>query len=309
MRSMMLAIIRPSGSRTFLRSFGLILAAEAVTICVAWFMLGINTTAWIDEQTARLVPISQQAASRSDWSRLDEILGNKSTSLRETYSRQLAKLSRPVFGMEGEIYIIVSDHGHSYEIYGSDPSPTDVGQTPPWELEAYSTRKTTHTPGPYSDNGGTYLAACTPIERNGRVIGLVAAETDSATLAGFQGVVHRAFWWSILPAILASLVISYVLACMFVDPMDVFRAVGESVEGQRSQRADIPDLWDSLTPREKEVAELVRQGLTNQQIADRVTLALDTVKTHMKNISKKTGLSKVELAVAAQARREISAQN
>jgi DNA-binding CsgD family transcriptional regulator len=285
------------------------LAAEAVTIAVAWFMLGTNTTAWINEQTARLVPISQQAASSSDWSRLDQILSDKNTALRENYSRQLTKLTRPTFGMEGEVYIVVTDHGHSYEIYGSDPSPTDVGETPPWELEAYTTRKTTHTPGPYSDSGGTYLAAFTPIERNGRVIGLVAAETDSTTLAGLRGVVQRAFWWSILPAILVSLVISYVLACMFVDPMDVFRAVGESVQGQRTQRPDIPDLWDSLTPREKEIAELVRQGLSYQKIADKITVTLDTVKTHMKNINKKTGFSKVELAVAAQARREISAPN
>ena len=132
---------------------------------------------------------------------------------------------------------------------------------------------------------------------------MVAAETDSATLAGFQGVVHRAFWWSILPAILVSLVFSYVLACMFVDPMDVFRAVGESVKGQRSQGADILGLWDSLTPREKEVAELVRQGLTNQEIAGRLTLSVSTINTHMKNVSKKTGLGKVGLAVAAQARK------
>lgn len=305
---MLRSIVQRSASRTFLRSFGLILAAEAVTIAVAWFMLGINTTAWIDDQTARLVPISQQAASSFDWSRLDEILADKNAALRETYSRQLAKLSRP-FGMESEVYAVVTGHGHSYEIYGSDPSLTDVGQTPPWEREAYSTGKTTHTPGPYSDSGGTYVAAFTPVERNGRVVGLLAAETDSTTLAGLQGVVHRAFLWSILPAILASLVISYVLACMFVDPMDVFRAVGESVQGQRSQRADIPDLWDSLTPREKEVAELVRQGLMYQQIADRISVTLDTVKTHMKNINKKTGFSKVDLAVAAQARREISAQN
>jgi hypothetical protein len=144
MRSIIQDIFRRSSSRTFLRSFGLILAAEAVTIAVAWFILGANTTAWINEQTAHLVPISQKAASSSDWSRLDEILGDKNTALRETYSRQLSKLSRPIFGMEGELYIVVVDRGHSYEIYGSDPSPTDVGQTPPWELEAYSTRKPTH---------------------------------------------------------------------------------------------------------------------------------------------------------------------
>jgi DNA-binding NarL/FixJ family response regulator len=283
------------------------LAAEAVFIGVTWLMLDINTSAWIHNLTARLVPISRQAAASGDWSRADEILDSKNTALRESYAQRLSKLSLRFPNNEGEVYIVVVDHGHSYELYPSDSSPEDVGMAPSWELEAYSTGKSTYTPEPFSDNGGTYVGAFTPIVHEGRVVGLMAAELDSATLSQFQEIVRRAFLLSILPAVLASLVISYVLACMFVDPMDVFRAVEESAKGQRSQQSGSVDHWDTLTSREKELAELVRQGLTNPQIADKLSLSVDTVKTHLKNIHTKTGLGKLQLAVAAQARREMSA--
>ena len=168
MRSVMRAVTRPFGSLTFRWSFGLILLAEAVTVCIAWLMLGINTSAWIHEQTARLEQISQQAASSSDWSRLGEILDDKNTSLRTNYRRQLAKLSRPFTDRATSVYVVVTDHGRSYEIYDNDSDPTDVGEAPPWELEAYSKRTTTYTPVPFTDEGGSYLKrAFTPIAHNG----------------------------------------------------------------------------------------------------------------------------------------------
>ncbi len=39
-----------------------------------------------------------------------------------------------------------------------------------------------------------------------------------------------------------------------------------------------------ITPRELEVLELVAQGLSNQEIADRLFVSLNTVKTHASNI-------------------------
>jgi DNA-binding CsgD family transcriptional regulator len=303
---MIRAVVRRSTSRTFLLFLGLIVAAEAVAIGVAWLMLDRNISAWIQGQTARLIPISQQAASSADWSRLGEVLDAKNTSLRESYSRRLEKLSRPFFGNEGEVYVVVVDHGHSFEIYPSDPALEEVGKTPPWELEAYSTRRTTYTAVPYSDQGGTYLAAFTPILHNGRVVGLVAAELDSATLAEFQGIVRQAFWFSLLPAMIVSIIVSYALAYWFVDPIEVFRAVEETIQERRSQPSGLPDLWDCLTAREKAIAELARQGLTNPEIANKESISLDTVKTHFKNIRAKTGLKKSQLAVQAQALRDIS---
>jgi len=39
-----------------------------------------------------------------------------------------------------------------------------------------------------------------------------------------------------------------------------------------------------ITPREYEVLELVAQGLSNQEIADRLFVSLNTVKTHASNV-------------------------
>lgn len=39
-----------------------------------------------------------------------------------------------------------------------------------------------------------------------------------------------------------------------------------------------------ITPREFEVLELVAQGLSNQEIADRLFVSLNTVKTHASNV-------------------------
>lgn len=46
-----------------------------------------------------------------------------------------------------------------------------------------------------------------------------------------------------------------------------------------------------LTRREREVAELVAQGLSNREIAERLFLSIRTVDSHLEHIYKKLGLS------------------
>lgn len=54
----------------------------------------------------------------------------------------------------------------------------------------------------------------------------------------------------------------------------------------------------ALTPRELEVLPLVVDGLSNQEIADRLHLGVTTVKTHVANLMAKTGsANRVQLAV------------
>lgn len=48
----------------------------------------------------------------------------------------------------------------------------------------------------------------------------------------------------------------------------------------------------NLTFREVEIIALIREGLTNEQIAGRIYLSVETVKTHRKNIHTKLGISK-----------------
>lgn len=50
-----------------------------------------------------------------------------------------------------------------------------------------------------------------------------------------------------------------------------------------SQTGGSPEL-ESLTPREWEIAELIHQGLTNKEIAVRLTIEVATVKNHVHRI-------------------------
>jgi DNA-binding NarL/FixJ family response regulator len=53
---------------------------------------------------------------------------------------------------------------------------------------------------------------------------------------------------------------------------------------------------DPLTPREREVAELVGQALSNRDVASRLVLSERTVESHVRNMLTKTGLrSRTEL--------------
>jgi DNA-binding CsgD family transcriptional regulator len=54
--------------------------------------------------------------------------------------------------------------------------------------------------------------------------------------------------------------------------------------------------WESLSPREQDVAALTCLGYTNRQIAARLSLSPETIKTHVRNVLFKFDVnSKAEL--------------
>lgn len=309
---MIRAIVRRSTSRTFQRSFIIILIAEAITIFVAWLLLGFNIQAWLQARTASLIQISQQAASAADWSHVDKVPMGRDSRVGDAYQDRLFKLSSQHFnGKEGSVFLAFVENGEQYEIYsGTDIPVQDAGKANEWVLSAYRTRHTTFSPVPIADDTGTYLAAYTPILRNGKVVGLLAAEYDEAPASSFESIVRRAFWFSLLPATLIALIVAYVLASTFVEPLDVLRVIEETAQRQqaRSQAEEENDPWNSLTPQEKQMAELLRQGRESaKDIAEVLSLSTGTVYTYFKRIKAKTGWSKQGLALEAAARRSASA--
>lgn len=51
------------------------------------------------------------------------------------------------------------------------------------------------------------------------------------------------------------------------------------------------DLVVNFSKREKEVARLMLEGLTDQDIADQLFISINIARTHIKNVYKKLGIS------------------
>jgi LuxR family maltose regulon positive regulatory protein len=60
----------------------------------------------------------------------------------------------------------------------------------------------------------------------------------------------------------------------------------------------IEGLMDPLSERELEVLYLIAAGLTNREIAEKLFISLNTVKTHTKNINSKLSVSSRTRAIA-----------
>ena len=71
----------------------------------------------------------------------------------------------------------------------------------------------------------------------------------------------------------------------------LWQALKERRVAARTRRS-----WDSLSPREKQVAALICQGLTSRQTAAKLFISPETVKTHARHILRKFGLrSRIDL--------------
>jgi len=53
------------------------------------------------------------------------------------------------------------------------------------------------------------------------------------------------------------------------------------------QTVHLIQIWETLTPRQKEVTAYICHGFTNKQIAERLFISTETVKTHVKNVFRK----------------------
>jgi DNA-binding NarL/FixJ family response regulator len=84
-----------------------------------------------------------------------------------------------------------------------------------------------------------------------------------------------------------------------LDPAVTRRLIREFADQRPPAHGRAPTLR-SLTPREIEVLRLVAEGLSNVEIADRLVITEETVKTHVSRVLSKLGLrDRTQAAIAA----------
>jgi len=66
----------------------------------------------------------------------------------------------------------------------------------------------------------------------------------------------------------------------------------ESDDEDMRQDSDKTDLWQSITPRERQILKLIAEGYTNNEIAKMLFISVKTVETHRSNLMKKLSLHK-----------------
>ena len=88
------------------------------------------------------------------------------------------------------------------------------------------------------------------------------------------------------------------------DSKDVERVLGEGdLHEPIADKPPLPPLPDPLSPREMEVLNLLVEGCSNQEIADRLIISLATSKTHVRNILNKLAVDdRTQAAVHAMRR-------
>jgi DNA-binding NarL/FixJ family response regulator len=84
----------------------------------------------------------------------------------------------------------------------------------------------------------------------------------------------------------------------FLDESIKKNLLQESLTGQRRSMFEIP-----LTKREKEILKLVAEGLSNQEVADKLFISLRTVESHRLNLSQKLGAKNTAALVKEAIRR------
>ena len=81
--------------------------------------------------------------------------------------------------------------------------------------------------------------------------------------------------------------------------MSVDEAIAYAQRG-RGERKRPASGWASLTPTERQVVQLIREGLANNDIATRLFVSPRTVQSHLTHVYTKLGLtSRVQLAQEA----------
>ncbi|MBV6728769.1 helix-turn-helix transcriptional regulator [Nocardioides daeguensis] len=83
--------------------------------------------------------------------------------------------------------------------------------------------------------------------------------------------------------------------------MESIDALGRTAWSAPARITARPEVTAELTTRELEVLDLIVQGATNRDIGERLVIAEDTVKSHVKQILRKLGVANRAQAIACAA--------
>lgn len=142
------------------------------------------------------------------------------------------------------------------------------------------------------ENPNLKLAILTVSESEDHVLAAMQSGCDGYILKGVSG-----------PE-LVSVVRTIYEGQSYVSPSLAARLFSRSQERQRSSQSGAAPL-DSLTYREEQILDLVAQGWSNREVAEKLSLSEKTVKHYMTNILKKLQVrNRVEATLIAQTRNE-----
>jgi DNA-binding NarL/FixJ family response regulator len=205
--------------------------------------------------------------------------------------------------------VLIADDDHLMraglaELLASDPSIEIVGQA----ASGREAIERTHRLGPdvvlmdvrMPDLDG--IAATAELTRSApqtRVLILTTFEEDDYIFGGLRAGASGFLLKRTRPEELISAVHTVAAGDALLSP-SVTRRVIERMSAQPAPDLTRQDAVDELTPREREVLELIARGLSNREIAAALVVEESTVRSHSKRILAKLGLrDRVQVVIFA----------
>ena len=168
-----------------------------------------------------------------------------------------------------------------------------------------------HLPGV---NGVDALAGLREAAPRARVLMLTVSEDERDLAAALRAGANGYLLKTVDSDGLASAIVRTMAGESIVSPemtsklVSAFQALpgggaAEAVSPAPAPTAPVPSALDSLSPREREILQLIAQGASNKEIARALAIAETTVKIHVQHILRKLNLSsRVQAAVFAASR-------
>ncbi|HEY3610387.1 MAG TPA: response regulator transcription factor [Pseudonocardiaceae bacterium] len=144
---------------------------------------------------------------------------------------------------------------------------------------------------------GDGVALCRQL-RGPRCLVLTAFDDEQALIAAIEAGVSGYLLKQVRGQDLVTAVREVAAGRSLLDPVTTARVLA------RIRRGTEPDRLDVLTEREREVLDLIGEGLSNREIAQRLFLAEKTVKNYVTAVLAKLGMQRRAQAIAFIARRE-----